>query len=97
MIVTMEKRHVYMCNHSQTNSISWRVNSSSLNVDIFPPNAATETISLPGGGRVYTLTIGGLPEHNETTIQCLATFSNGSSPDVTPPVTFLIQGQFCIN
>ena len=96
-IVTMEERHVYICNHSQTDQISWRVNGSLLNVDIFPLNVATDIILLPGGGRVYTLTIGGLPEHNETTIRCSATFSDRTPLKVTPQVIFLIQGQFHIS
>ena len=94
MIVTMEERHVYMCNHSQADRIFWRVNDGVLGSEVDPPNVATEPISLPGGGRVYTLTIGGLPEHNETSIQCSAAFDDESIPEqVTPKVTFLIQGQ----
>lgn len=39
--------------------------------------------------RVYTLTVGSYPEHNETIFLC----SVGSTPNVTPNATFLIQGQ----
>ena len=56
----------------------------------------TTTILLPTALRVYTLsrlyTIGGRPEHSETTIQCVA----GMPSVVTPIVTFLIQGQLTI-
>ena len=89
----MKQRHTYMCNHSQTDRILWRVNGGVLGVEIFLLNVATDIISLPGGGRVYTLTIGGLLEHNETNIQCIAAVDDGSTLEMTPPVTFLIQGQ----
>ena len=63
-----------------------------LGVDIFPLNVITDDYSLPGGGTVSTLTIGGLPEHNETTVRCAAIYDNRSIPVVSPNVTFLIQG-----
>ena len=96
MILTTEERHVYMCNHSETDKISWRVNDKVLGIETFL-NFTSGIISLPGGGRVYTLTVRGLPEHNETTIQCSAAFSDGSLPDVTPPVTLLTQGRFSVS
>ena len=92
MIVTMRERHVYMCNNSATDRIIWRVNGSVLWVEIFPQSFDNSIIPLPGGGRLYTLTVGGHPEHNATTIQCVATFNNGSNPEVTPTALFLIQG-----
>ena len=99
MIVAMEERHVFMCNHSATDAISWRVNGRVLGVDIFPLNVTTDSISLRGGGRVSTLIIEGLPEHNETTIRCAAIFDDRSIPVVSPSVTFLIQGLYpvCAN
>ena len=82
-----------MCIRDRTDIVSWRVNGRVLGVEIFPINVTFASISLPGGGTVYTLTIGGLIEHNETTIQCSAVFDEESLREVTPPVTFLIQGQ----
>ena len=89
--VTMEERHVYLCNHSETINIFWRVNGSILYVDIFPIEIDPRTLVLPGGGRVYTLEIGGRLEHNATTIQCSARLSDGSEV-TTPSVLFLVQG-----
>ena len=91
VIVTFEERYVYMCNHSETNRITWRLNDTALNDEIFPTDIGTTSISLPGGGRIYTLTIGSHLEHNATTIQCSARLSNGSTV-VTPSVMFFIQG-----
>ena len=83
-----------MCNHSETNNIFWRVNGSRLNVEIFPIGIVTNTRQLFGGGRVFTLTIGGRLEHNATTIHCSARLSDGSTM-TTPSVLFLMQGITC--
>ena len=64
-----------------------------LNHEIFPNNIASNSISLPEGGRIHKLTIGGHSEHNGTTIQCSAVFVDGSIPEVTHVVVFYIQGQ----
>ena len=93
-IVTLEETHTYRCNHTQTDRISWQVNGSRLNVEIFPLNIATEIIQLPDGSRVYTLTIGSLSEHNDTTIQCIAQIDDGSIREATSIVKFLIQGTY---
>ena len=50
-------------------------------------------MKFPNGNKVYTLMIGGMFEHNETTIQCVATFDDGSNPVMTQTVLFLMQGQ----
>ena len=84
-----------MCNHTQTDRIQWRVNGSLLNFEVFPPNIAISIVESSGGGRVSTLTIGGHPKHNRTTIQCLAKLGDkilNDVSEVTPIVTFLIQG-----
>ena len=66
--VTLKETHVYTCNHSETERISWRVNDSVSNDEIFPPQITPNIIAFPDGGRVYALTIiGGRPEHNATT------------------------------
>ena len=83
-----------MCNHSETINIFWRVNGSRLSVDIFLVGINDGIQSLPGGGRVYTLEIGGRLEHNATTIQCSARLSDGSEV-TTPSVLFLMQGITC--
>ena len=93
LIVTLEERATYMCNHSETNSIFWRVNGSIVSVEIFPLEIDTGTHALPDGGRVSTLTIGGCIEHNATTIQCSARLSDGSEV-MTPSVLILMQGTF---
>ena len=94
LIVTMEERHVYLCNHSETINVFWRVNGSRLRIDIFSVGIDDGIDSLPGGGRVYTLEIGGRLDHNATTIQCSARLSDGSEV-MSPSVLFLIQGTYC--
>ena len=87
LIVTMEERHVYMCNHSETTILFWTVNGSILNFEIFPIEIDASTRQLPGSSRVYTLEIGGRLDHNRTTIQCSARLSDGS--EVTTPCSVL--------
>ena len=92
MVVSLEEIYTYMCNNSKTNRIYWRINNSRLSVDIFPAKIDPVIIPLTDGFTLHTLTIGGLPEHNETMIQCVAEFID-SSVEETQVVTFLIQGQ----
>ena len=94
LIVTLEEEHTYMCNHSATKSITWRVNDQVLGVEIhdFPGIQHTDILTHPGGAEVYTLTIRALPQNNQTTIQCTAAFSGGAPPESTPTASFLIQG-----
>ena len=97
VIVSLEERYTYMCNNSKTNRIYWRINNSRLSVDIFPAKIVADISPLPNGHTLHTLTIGGPPEHNETTIQCVAELVDRSMEE-TPVVTFLMQGQlfdFC--
>ena len=90
LVVTSEERYVYTCNNSATKRIYWTVNGSRLSVDIFPSRISAENIPLPGGNQVDTLTIGGLPEHNETRIECVAQLSDGIKVR-TPMVLFRMQ------
>ena len=92
LILAVGDTYTYKCNHSKTDLISWRINQSVLGAEIFPPNVTNLSIHFSDGRRVHTLTIGGLPEHNRTTIQCSAAFSNRQNPDMSPIVTFLTQG-----
>ena len=61
-------------------------------METIPKKVDTSVVSFPNGDKVYTLTIGGLFEHNETTIQCTASFDDGSIPVMTPIVLFYTQG-----
>ena len=74
--------------------INWRINGSIiLGIRNISQSIDTAILSFPNGDKVYTLTIGGLCEHNETTVQCVATFDDGSNPVETNTVLFLMQGQ----
>ena len=82
---------MYMCGHSQTDDISWRVNGKVFGVEIRPPNITSGTV--PGdGGTVLTLAVGGTSENNGSSVQCLALLGDGRL-ETTLPVEFLVQGQ----
>ena len=55
-------------------------------------NISTTSTPGPSGVITHILSIGTLLVHNGTTIECVATFFDGSSPQVTTPVPLLIQG-----
>ena len=46
------------------------------------------------GGVVYLLSIETLLRYNQTSVECVATFSEGSSPILTAPVMLLIPVEY---
>ena len=91
--VTLDETYVYRCNHSETESIFWIINNTRRSEIIPPPLLISpDTVPLPGGGRMSTLTVGGILQNNGTIIQCLAISQDQVSTAVTASATFLIQG-----
>ena len=84
----------FQCQHSFANDINWLLNGISLN------RAGLTNVSFgvqfKGNVRTYTLSIGTRLEYNHTTVECVATFTNGSPPQFTEAVALLIQGLFII-
>ena len=76
----------FQCQHPLAVSIDWRVNGILLNV------ATLQNISTSTRNGVAILSIATLLVYNGITIECIATFIDGSSPQFTPPVALLIQG-----
>ena len=90
--MTLNERHAYHCQHSQA-EIFWKVNDSRVvNLVDIPLGISISIDTVPDGGRVYTLTIGGRPEHNRTTFLRVAVLNGVSTDIVTDTVMFLIQG-----
>ena len=79
----------FYCQCLSCDSISWRVNGTAEN-RINSPNISTSVIQQIRGGRV--LSIRTLLEFNQTTVECVAIFYDGTPPLFTPAVTLLIQG-----
>ena len=77
---------VFVCQHLSSDGIAWLVNGTSLNRIISPD------ITTSNNGTIFLLSIGTLLDYNETTVECVATFLDGSPPIFTPNVTLLIQG-----
>ena len=76
----------FQCRHPLAVSIGWRVNATLQNVANLP-NISTATPN-----DVTILSIATLLAYNGTTVECIATFIDGSSPQFTPPVLLFIQG-----
>ena len=94
VVIAPKNEYTFYCNHSQTARISWKLNSTTYEFLDFPPDINGGSESIPGGHRVYTLTLRGLPEYNETRVQCVAEL-NGVSVE-TYTATLLIQGLIII-
>lgn len=88
LIVTLDERHTYYCQHSKTKRVSWQLNSTSSN--FIPVGISIGSSGTTDGGIVDTLTIGGEVEHNKTTIQCAAELNGRVT--MSPQVIFLLQG-----
>ena len=92
LIVAVEQgTATFQCQHPLAVAIGWRVNGIPLNV------ATLQNIYTATPNDVTILSIGTLLVYNGITIECVATFIEGSPPQFTPPVTLLIQGITIIN
>ena len=85
----------FWCQHSTADSIGWRINGTSLG-SFHPKNVSTEGLTTPNG-LSHALIISAVAAYNETLVECVAIFFDGSAPRVTPSVTLLIQGQYSFN
>ena len=81
----------FQCQHSLASAIGWRLNGILLNTENFQ-NISTASTLGPNGVSTHILLIGTLLEYNGTTIECVATYFDGSLPMFTPPALLLIQG-----
>ena len=79
----------FQCRHPLAIAIGWRVNGI-LSVATIP-NVSIANVVTPNGVTTI-LSISTILVYNETTIECIATFIDGSLPQFTPLVTLLIQG-----
>ena len=87
LLIGSETKAVFRCqHHDQSVFIGWRVNDSSL--EQFP-NITTSSIT-ENGARVSMLTIPARSEYNGTEVVCVATFLDGSPPEITPPAMLII-------
>ena len=80
----------FQCQHSLAVVIGWRVNGIPLSIAALH-NVSTTVIGTPNGV-TSLLSIGTLLVYNGITVECIATFIDGSSPQFAPPVRLLIQG-----
>ena len=88
-VAVEQETATFQCQHPLAIAIGWRVNGI-LNIATFP-NVSVTSIGTPNGVTTI-LSISTILVYNETTVECIATFIDGSSPQFTPLVTLLIQG-----
>jgi hypothetical protein len=80
----------FQCQHPLADFISWRVNGIPLNLATLQ-NVSTASVGTPNGVTIV-LSIPTLFVYNGTTVECVAVFFDGLSPQFTAPVTLFIQG-----
>ena len=85
-VAVEEGTATFHCQHSSSDLVGWTVNGTSYN-KISSPNITTTTFTGVG-----TITFQTLLKFNQTTVECVATFFDGSPLQFTLPVTLLIQG-----
>ena len=87
-------RATFSCQHSLADSIQWSLNGTARN-RLNLPNISVYDDPSDGDGTRHILSIETLPQYNQTTIECVASFNESPSKD-TPPVTLLIQGMYML-
>ena len=80
----------FQCQHPLADVIGWRVNGIPLNAAIL------QNVSTATPNDITILSIATLLVYNGITIECIATFIDGSSPQFTTPVALLIQGIYTV-
>ena len=80
----------FQCQHSLADDINWLLNGTSINRAGL--GLVSSIVQFNDSVRTYTLSIGTLIEYNQTTVECVATFINGSPPQLSQAVMLLIQG-----
>ena len=89
-VAVEQGRAIFNCQHNSSDDIIWRVNGTSPNSS----HISIEGVPLSGGGFRASVSVRTLLNFNETTIECVAVFLQGSLPfQYTTPVALLIQGQ----
>ena len=84
----------FQCQYTLADDINWLLNGTSLNRAGL--TNVSSSVQFKDNVRTYTLSIGICLEYNQTTVECVATFTNGSPAQFTEAVTLLIQGLFII-
>ena len=86
---------VFNCQHLSANDVEWLLNGTSL--ERAGVRNVSSSVQFNGNIKHYTLSIVTHLEYNQTTVECVATFNDGSPPQFTGAVTLLIQGELIVN
>ena len=87
-----QENATFHCRYLLADVISWRVNGTLLNTAATFSNISAISFAGVNGVSTHILSIGTLLVYNGTTIECVAVFIDGSSPQYTAPVPLFIQG-----
>ena len=88
-VVAQGEVAVYRCQNPYADSVGWKLNGARFVAGSLE-GVRSNTVTM-ANGILYTLSITGVPEYNETVIVCQAFFLDNLTRH-TDPVTLLIQG-----
>ena len=80
----------FYCQHTDCNSIDWKLNGTFYN-RITSPNISRDEQQVGAGAKRYSISIATALEYNMSRVECVAYFSSGSQL-TSPVVMLLIQG-----
>ena len=83
----------FHCQHTDCNSIDWRVNGTFLNRITSLLNISRDEQQVGAGVRKYSISIATSLEYNTSEVECVAYFSSGLRL-ISPAVMLLIQGSY---
>ena len=94
--VTLGEERKFQCQHSDADTITWRINGTRL-ADYHPLHIVTHTEMSSSENHsttavVHILTIQEVQVYNETTIQCEAVFFDTSPSELSRAAVSLVQG-----
>lgn len=83
--VAVRENATFYCQHPSADSIRWKIDGHFVTAN--PPQDITPGSFRSRNGIIYTLKIMARPEYNGSTIECVATFDDGTPQEQAPPVT----------
>ena len=80
----------FRCRHERPDALyNWLINGTA---STHYPDVRVNSVAESNGTFVDTLTIPAIPAYNGTEVVCVATFTDGSPTERTPPVMLIITG-----
>ena len=90
LVVPANTEATFRCRHQTADSVTWLINGTSV-INIDNPDITPNIINDEKNHPVNTLNIVARPKYNETEVECVAIFFNGSPLQRSPAVMLIVQ------